>query len=196
MYLTDTYLGVMHKAARQAPATSRTAYAVLGLLASNPRTGYEIKKEVGERIAHFWNESLGHLYPVLQRLLHNGWVTRRSEAGDRRLRHVYTITAAGRTELADWLREPVVPTPPRLEILLKVYFGAHTDPTVVADHVRAYRGERERQLETLESVHERLISDGEAADNRYLRMTVRAGVLSARAAITWCDELLAELGSS
>lgn len=178
--------------ATAAPATSRSLYAVLGLLASGPRSGYDIKKEVSERISHFWNESLGHLYPVLQRLVDRGWVTKQSDAGEVRTRHLYAITDTGREELERWLREPVVPTPPRLEILLKTYFGAHTDPAVVAGHVRAYRVERERQLETLESVHTMLEAapDGE---HRYLRMTVRAGILAARAALSWCDEVLSEL---
>jgi DNA-binding PadR family transcriptional regulator len=174
------------------PAASRTLYAVLGLLASGPRSGYDIKKEVTDRISHFWNESLGHLYPVLQKLVDLGWVTRRSDASGVRTRHLYEITDEGRAELDRWLREPVVPTPPRLEILLKTYFGAHTDPLVVADHVRTYREERERQLGMLELVHGMLADGGDDAD-RYLRMTVRAGVLAARAALEWCDEVLSEL---
>ena len=178
--------------ATAAPATSRSLYAVLGLLASGPRSGYDIKKEVSERISHFWNESLGHLYPVLQRLVERGWVTKNSEAGEMRTRHLYAITDAGREELERWLREPVIPTPARLEILLKTYFGAHTDPAVVAGHVRAYRVERLRQLTTLESVHA-ILAAGSDDQSQYLRMTVRAGVLAARAALTWCDEVLAEL---
>jgi DNA-binding PadR family transcriptional regulator len=185
------------KPRRKPAASSRTQYAILGLLASGARSGYDLKREVAERIAHFWNESIGHLYPVLHSLLEQGLVTRSSEtAGARPTRHVYAITDRGRKELETWLREPVVPTPPRLEILLKLYFGAHTEPEVLAAHVAAYRGERAHQLATLESVHAELAGKSEPPDVRYLGMTVRAGVHAAHAAIAWCDEVLAELGSS
>jgi hypothetical protein len=30
--------------------------------------GYDIKKEVEERLSHFWSESYGHIYPMLRRL--------------------------------------------------------------------------------------------------------------------------------
>ena len=172
---------------------SRTQYAILGLLAGGPRSGYDIKKEVAERISHFWNESLGHLYPVLSRLLDGGLVTRTLEPGDGRpTRHVYAITEEGRQQLDRWLREPVVVTPPRLEILLKTYFGAHVEPSVLTAHFETYRAERARQLLLLESVHAMLSDAATSEDVRYLRMTVRAGVLAARAALAWCDEVLTE----
>lgn len=182
-----------NRIARANAQTSRTQYAILGLLAGGPRSGYDIKKEVAERISHFWNESIGHLYPVLRRLLESGFVTRTSEAGDRRPnRHVYAISETGRQELGNWLREPVVVTPPRLEILLKTYFGAHAEPEVLTAHVEAYRAQRARQLAMLESVHAMLADNAATDDTRYLRMTVRAGVLAARAALAWCDEVLTE----
>lgn len=178
---------------RAAAQASRTRFAILGLLASEPRSGYDIKKEVAERISHFWNESVGHLYPVLRRLLETGLVTRTSHRGGARpTRHEYAITEAGRRELEAWLREPVAPTPPRLEILLKTYFGAHAPPEVLTAHVTAYRTERARQLALLESVHDMLRTGAPTGETRHLRMTIRAGILSARAALTWCDEVLAE----
>jgi DNA-binding PadR family transcriptional regulator len=168
---------------------------VLGLLADGPRSGYDIKKEVAERIAHFWNESIGNLYPVLRRLTESGLVRRTKDRESVRARLVYTITPAGRRELDTWLREPVAPTPPRLEILLKVYFGAHTEDAVLARHIAAYRTERARQLMMLEHAVASLDATGDA-DLRYLRMTARAGVLAARAALEWCDEMMAELADA
>jgi PadR family transcriptional regulator, regulatory protein AphA len=176
-----------------APPASRTRYAILGLLADGPRSGYDIKKEVGERIAHFWNESLGNLYPVLRAMTEDGLVTRSDDARSARARAVYRITPAGRRRLEAWLREPVVASPPRLEILLKVYFGAHTDPAVLIAHVAAYRAERASQLAMLERVHHELRATGRSSGLRYLRLTVAAGVHAAKAAIAWCDEALAEL---
>jgi DNA-binding PadR family transcriptional regulator len=173
-------------------SASRTRYAVLGLLADGPRSGYDIKKEVSERIAHFWNESIGNIYPVLRRLTGEGLVTRSSDAESARARAVYRITEAGRKALDAWLREPVVAAPPRLEILLKVYFGAHAAPGVLARHVAAYRAERARQLAVLERVLAELRS-ANGDDARHLRLTISAGVHAARAALAWCDESLIEL---
>lgn len=174
--------------------SSRTRFAILGMLAEGPRSGYDIKREVTERIAHFWNESIGNLYPVLQRLTRDGLVTRSADAKSPRARAVYRITAAGRRALEDWLHEPAIPTPPRLEILLKVYFGAHTEPAVLAAHILEYRAERERQLGMLQGVQHELRAAGPDPDVRYLRLTISAGIHAAQAAVAWCDEALADLG--
>lgn len=36
-----------------------TEFAILGLLAEGPLSGYDIKKEVEERLSHFWSQSYG-----------------------------------------------------------------------------------------------------------------------------------------
>ncbi len=49
-------------------------WAILGLLARRPRSGYEIKANVDTTIRHFWAASYGQIYPELRRLEAAGWI--------------------------------------------------------------------------------------------------------------------------
>ena len=51
-----------------------TEYAVLGMLALGPGSGYDLKKRVEGSIAHFWSESYGQIYPILAHLASQGLV--------------------------------------------------------------------------------------------------------------------------
>jgi PadR family transcriptional regulator AphA len=171
---------------------NKTEFAILGLLAGGPRSGYDIRKEVQDTLSHFWNESIGHIYPMLRRLHGKGLVSRKTESTPGKPdRHVYAITEDGLAELRQWLVEPVEPSPPRLEILLKLYFGAHTAPSVLIDHLVKYKRARQQALGALEGAAASLPADD--ADNGYLRLTLSAGLHSARAAVAWSDEALATL---
>jgi DNA-binding PadR family transcriptional regulator len=170
---------------------NRTEFAILGLLADGPRSGYDIKKEVQETLPHFWNESVGHIYPMLHRLYGRGLVSRVTEPGEGKpARHVYHITEDGLAELRRWLAEPIEPTPPRLEILLKLFFGSHTEPHVLIGHVATYRLARERALVMLERIAASPRVHGSDPRSVYLRLTLSSGIHAARAAVAWCDETL------
>jgi PadR family transcriptional regulator AphA len=171
---------------------NKTEFAILGLLAGGSRSGYDIRKEVQDTLSHFWNESIGHIYPMLRRLHGKGLVSRKTESTPGKPdRHVYAVTEDGLAELRQWLVEPIEPSPPRLEILLKLYFGAHTAPSVLIEHLVKYKRARQQALGALEGAAASLPADD--ADNGYLRLTLSAGLHSARAAVAWSDEALAIL---
>jgi DNA-binding PadR family transcriptional regulator len=79
--------------------------AVLALLAEEPRHGYSVMTELGERSGGLWRPSPGSVYPVLQQLQDEGLIT----STDRDGRKVFDLTDEGRRyveEHADELREP------------------------------------------------------------------------------------------
>lgn len=107
-------------------SANRTEFAILGLLADGPRSGYDIRKEVQETLSHFWNESVSHIYPMLRRLHGKGLVSRKTELSEGRPpRHVYFITEEGLAELRGWLAEPIEP-PPRGSRSCSNSFSART----------------------------------------------------------------------
>jgi DNA-binding PadR family transcriptional regulator len=85
-------------------------HAVLALLARNPSHGYELKAAFEEAIGPQWGElNIGHLYQVLDRLVRDGLVTRRTVAQSNRPDRIdYRLTDAGRAELERWLQTPFV----------------------------------------------------------------------------------------
>ncbi|MEV6790857.1 helix-turn-helix transcriptional regulator [Streptomyces sp. NPDC051320] len=77
-------------------AHGRLRLYLLKLLDEAPRHGYEVIRLLEERFQGLYAPSAGTVYPRLAKLEAEGLVTHASEGG----RKVYSITEAGRTELA------------------------------------------------------------------------------------------------
>jgi DNA-binding PadR family transcriptional regulator len=56
--------------------------AVLGLLAEQPRHGYDLKKRLSETLGPLWGISFGSLYPALRRLEKSGAIHEVDDAAD------------------------------------------------------------------------------------------------------------------
>ncbi|WP_431774873.1 helix-turn-helix transcriptional regulator [Streptomyces cucumeris] len=78
-------------------AHGRLRLYLLKLLDEAPRHGYEVIRLLEERFQGLYAPSAGTVYPRLAKLEAEGLVTHTSEGG----RKVYSITDAGRAELAD-----------------------------------------------------------------------------------------------
>src|SRR5205814_8702274 len=108
------------------PRKSSSNYALLGLLAIEPMSGYDIRKFVRQVLSNFWNESYGRIYPALAELTRQGLATRRHQRRNGKPdRQVYRITGRGRAELQAWLRLPPQPLQIRNEATLKLFLGAN-----------------------------------------------------------------------
>lgn len=156
-----------------------TEFAILGLLSEGPRSGYDIKKEVEERMRHFWSESFGHIYPMLTRLHGKRLVSVRTvpSARGRPDRKLYTITAAGRRALAAWFQSRPAAPRPRNELLLRIFLGRHAPPDVLLRDVAAYRAQMVAALEQLRAVEQRIAASSEdTADAVYWRLVIGFGV--------------------
>lgn len=73
---------------------------ILATLAREPLHGYAIAQRIQQKSGDLLRAEEGSLYPALQRLLIEGWVSAAwaNSARNRRVR-VYTLTAAGRKQL-------------------------------------------------------------------------------------------------
>jgi DNA-binding PadR family transcriptional regulator len=107
---------------------SPTARVILGLLAWQPHTGYEIKQMTDRSTRFFWGASYGQIYPELRRLEDAGLVGSREEPRGRVPRRVYRLTAAGRRALDAWLEAPDESNEIRDEGLLKLFFADLMSP--------------------------------------------------------------------
>ncbi len=68
--------------------------AILALLAEQPRNGYQVMQELGQRSGGAWRPSPGSVYPAFQQLEDEGLI-RAEESGSGKVFH---LTAAGKTE--------------------------------------------------------------------------------------------------
>lgn len=73
--------------------TSLTKFYTLALISQKPRHGYEIIKEVGERIGK--KPSTGQIYPLLDDLEERGLVNSEKRKVNGRTRKVYELTEEG-----------------------------------------------------------------------------------------------------
>jgi PadR family transcriptional regulator, regulatory protein AphA len=167
-----------------------TEFAILGLLAERPRSGYDIKKEVEERLGHFWSESYGHIYPMLRRLHQRDLVVKRVERQEGRPdRNVYSLTDDGRRALGDWFADPPAPARPRNELLLRLFLGRHAPTEHLLRDVRAYGASVRESLAKLRAVEARVENDDDAdADRVYWQLVLSFGISAFEALASWSEE--------
>lgn len=175
--------------------SSTLGYALLGLLARKPRTGYELTQALRAPIGYFWTASHSQVYPELARLEADGWVRYRiiNGPGPRDTKR-YAITAAGRQALTSWAVTPAPPERSRNELLLKVYSLWLADPSaaraLIASERQQHRGVLTR-YEQLAAETERELSPGPAATPMFCDYaTLQRGLSFERHVIAWCDWLL------
>lgn len=78
--------------------------AILGLLKERPMHGYELRKQLSQKLGLFWTVSFGSLYPTLKKMERRQVVekTTRDDKTPRR-RQVYAITPEGEREFIELL---------------------------------------------------------------------------------------------
>ena len=75
--------------------TGEIRLAILSLLSEDPKHGYQLMKELGERSGGVYQASAGSVYPTLQQLEDESLIRAKPQGG----RKIYALTAAGRKEL-------------------------------------------------------------------------------------------------
>lgn len=87
------------------PKLSPTSYAILGLLARNPQSAYELNTIMQTSLIRvYWPRAESHVYSEPKKLLLHELVTEQKEQASGRNRTVYTITDRGRRNLQSWLQ--------------------------------------------------------------------------------------------
>jgi len=168
----------------------QTDYVILGLLAEQPLSGYQIKKLVDIRFKFFWSESFGQIFPALKSLAAEGLAEEcAQEHADGRASKTYRITQAGREALVAWLGQPVEKESLRLEILLKTYFSNYAAPDVMLNHLAAFEQSHAQQLHILGLFQKELESIPDDDENhREVLRVIDFGQRVNTAYLDWCRE--------
>lgn len=164
--------------------------AILGLLKERPMHGYELRKQLGQKLGLFWTVSFGSLYPTLKKLERRGVVEKvTSDADDRpRRKQEYRITAAGEDNFLVLLGESGANSWEEEKFPLRLAFFRYLRPEI-----------RLRLLERRRTYLEDRLAQGERALQRALRLRadtytvalMRHGVNGINHDIGWLDELIA-----
>jgi len=166
-----------------------TSYLVLGLLADGPATSYQLKQRVAVSIGNFWEFAHSQLYDEPMRLAEAGLVDISAESGGRR-RRTFTITDAGRAELAGWLAEP---TPDRTDVrdpgLLKLFFAKYAQARDVRQLAADQRRSHQERADNYERTHAILTG----SIDRWQLKSIELGIRYERTVEGFWADLLAEL---
>jgi DNA-binding PadR family transcriptional regulator len=186
--------------------------AVLGLLAEQPRHGYELKKRLSETLGPLWGISFGSLYPALRRLERSGaieevadtagsaapgtFVPTGSLKGDlaaarmrlrarptRRTRRAYAITPQGRELFTELLTDEA--DDDERAFAVKLLFCGQLDPKARL----AFLERRRAQL------NQRLVAERKPATraiDRYTRSLLEHRARSTQNDLDWIADLIAQ----
>src|SRR3954454_2206173 len=96
-------------------------HAVLASLLEGDASGYQLSKRFDVAVSNFWAATPQQLYRELDRLEADGLVRARVVEQQRRPnKRVFTLTAAGRAELAEFTAQPARPTALRDDFAVKL----------------------------------------------------------------------------
>jgi DNA-binding PadR family transcriptional regulator len=186
--------------------------AVLGLLAEQPRHGYDLKKRLSETLGPLWGISFGSLYPALRRLERSGAIREVDDASDpaptgtfvptgslkgdlaaarmrlrarptRRTRRAYAITDQGRALFAELLTDEG--DDDERAFAVKLLFCGHLEPAARL----AFLERRRAQLT------QRLVAERKPATrsiDRYSRSLLEHRARSTQHDLDWIAELIAQ----
>lgn len=168
---------------------SPTAYVILGMIHTEPRSGYEIKAAVDDTTRFFWAASYGQIYPELKRLSEAGLVVGVDSPTGGRRRTVYEITADGEEELKAWLRQPPVTYEMREEGLLKLFFAnalPREEAVEILAAMREHRRAVSRELRAMEPM-------AAAQEDPFPLIVLQGGIEFTEWFADWCERMRARL---
>lgn len=162
--------------------------AILGLLQEKASYGYELKKELDRKLGHFWQVSMGSLYPALDRLADRGAVEVLSDddRSSRRSKKVYRITEDGQ-ELFDELIEDRASTQwEEDKFPLRLAFFPYVKPEI---RIKLLERRKVYLQEKLDDLRDSL-REAEGHADSYTLSLMRHGMETTASDIEWLEELI------
>lgn len=175
--------------------TSKTRYAILGMLSIGPMSGYEIRQTMQQSTENFWAESDGQLYPALATLAKQGFISYKTqESSGFRDKKIYRITPKGIAELKKWMLQEAETHSVRSEFMLKLFFGANVTPEISIEHLQMERYKTKSKLTHLLEMQQQLAREHKDSPHLpYWLMSVDYGIKTAEAKLSWCDKTIKTL---
>jgi DNA-binding PadR family transcriptional regulator len=143
-----------------------SSYAILGLLALRPWTGYDLTRQATRSLRFAWPKSERLLYSEPKKLVELGWATTHRETVDGRSRNVYEITSEGRDALEAWMTTR--PAPPQLEAeaLLRVLFAEHGTSDDAKASLEALRSDAREMEDSVVAINASYLEGGHPFPDR------------------------------
>lgn len=177
-------------------------HAILVALCEQSGSGYELARRFDRSIGYFWAATHQQIYRTLRAMEDDGWVhaTPVTQQG-RPDKKVYTVSEAGRGELARWIAEPLsgrgstVADNRTRDLAVKVRGAEHGDIDALRTQVASLRTERAELLDIYREFEKRQFPNAGALSGASLHqyLVLRGGIRAEESAIDWLDEVSAAL---
>jgi PadR family transcriptional regulator AphA len=165
-------------------------HLILGLLAPQSMSGYDIKRLLKSWSWLIDSPSVGSLYPTLHALQDDGLVTVETVPGQGKpARKVYTITEAGRQALREWIDRPVAQDTSLKAFIMRLVLASNFSHTGLIAHLQQRRSQVAVHHATLEQIAGTLDETGDLGQ----RLASGYGLALASAELVWLDSALEHL---
>jgi PadR family transcriptional regulator AphA len=160
-----------------------TEYALLGVLMSGPKHGYEILQSLETGLGPAWSVSTSQLYVLLKRLDKEGWVSSTVQTQDTRpSKRVFSLMPTAEKKFLNWLKSPTDHVRDlRIEFLAKLFFfrnlGLQGGDALV-----------DAQIAVLEQVKEGLTAKRRAEGDDYNRLVYGFRISTLTGWLNWLKE--------
>jgi DNA-binding PadR family transcriptional regulator len=171
-----------------------TAASLLGFLHQGQLTGWDLVQTAEREIGDFWSLTRSQVYRELAAMAEVGLV----EAGERgpRDRRPYSLTEAGRSAFAEWVRREPGPESIRFPLLLTVLFGRYLPSEELERFLELHRSVHARRLAGYRRQHREALAAGAGDAEPYTVATLEFGIAYERAVLSWFDRLPPKLRAS
>lgn len=160
-------------------------HSLLALLQDRPRYGYQLRVEFESRTGATWPLNIGQVYTTLDRLERDGLVCRDGSDGEGRV--LYSITAAGRSEVGGWFTAPVERSnPPRNELAIKLALAVTLPGVDVQGIIQSQRTASIRALQDYTKARRESANAQRPADTAWL-LVLDSLIFQTEAEVRWLD---------
>jgi DNA-binding PadR family transcriptional regulator len=184
-------------------------HAILVSLCEQSGSGYELARRFDRSIGYFWTATHQQIYRTLRAMESDNWVTATVVVQRGRPdKKVYTVSEAGRAELARWIAAPLgdggtgrggaLSDTRTREIAVKLRGAAYGDIAALRTQIAALRRERTQLLDTYRGFEKTQFPDPAALDGSALHqhLVLRGGIRAEESTIDWLDEVTHRLTNS
>ena len=159
-------------------------FALLGLLAVQPASGYDLKRAINRSTYFIWNATGPQIYNTLHNLRAEGYITSKALAQTGKPdKQIHTITGSGRAALKAFMGEPIRASVTRDEVLLRIFFGNFATGKAIRRELGAYLDRIGRERATMEATETRINAHpgGRHEARRFQLLSLRIKVAQIRA---------------
>ena len=167
-------------------------HSILAILSSEPKTGYQLSKDIEGSIRFFWQATHQQVYRDLASLEEAGFVKHKNVAQEEKPdKKVYSITKAGTKELIRWMEEPSEIPATRDAFMIKLFMGHLVGAETLLKDLLNQKQIHESRQSLFRDIEKRYPRPFAAipADQQYMYMTLRRGILLGQAWLAWCKEV-------